>query len=198
MLSVWDELPAINAYLELVHPLILLLDEDAFREIYIRGERGDARWRLLSNTIMAVGSMAANSPTDMKHSLFYERAKVHLNLEIFGSPHLETVQALSILSGMYCHYLQQPNLANSLMGMTLRMAVAIGLHRDYSEASRPTSDEPAHSRAIELRRRVWWCVLIMDAWNAHSLGRPTMGRIGPGQTTKVPENTIVSESVSLL
>lgn len=189
--SMWDEVPAINAYFQYVQPYLPLLDEDAFRNTYLSRERKDDRWQLLLNTVLAMGSVALHDATDQTHTVFYERAKQYLNLDAFGSAHIETLQAMAILTGTYLHYIQEPNLANSLMGAISRMATTLGLHRDYTEGLK--NEGLANAMPwVELRRRVWWCLLIMDCWNSNFLGRPTMGRIGPGHTTRIPEKPTVS------
>lgn len=192
LVSFWDEVLAINAYLYNVHPQIPLLDEAEFRESYTRKDRDDSRWKLLLNAVLAMGSMAATTAGDKTHAVFYERAREHLGLENFGHAHVETVQALAILSVMCLHYVQQPNLANFMLGVSFRMATTLGLYRDYSESiSRSGGDNYKSASLVELRRRLWWCLLMMDGWNANYLGRPTMGRIGPGHTTQQPQYPIV-------
>lgn len=189
--SLWQEVPAINAYFQYFHPLFPLLEEKAFRDTYSSRQRGDWRWQLLLNAVLAMGSVALHDATDRTHATYYERAELHLGLRVFQSAHLETVQALAILSGMYLHYVQRPNLANVLMGAVWRMATSLGLHRDFSEGLKP-ADVQATSSSIELRRRVWWCLAIMDGWNSIYLGRPTISRTGPGHTTRLPETACVS------
>lgn len=190
-LTMWDEVPAINAYFTYVHPQIPLLDEEDFRDCYVTRKRSDTRWRLLSNAVFAMGSTVANTAEDKAHLLFYERAREHMALETFGSASLETVQALAILGGMYLHYIQQPNLANFLVGATFRMATTLGLHRDYSESA-SASRLPNFSHTAELRRRTWWSLCSLDACNSNFLGRPTLGRLGPGHNARKPENPVVS------
>lgn len=188
--TMWDEVPAINAYFTYVHPQIPLLDEADFRETYMSRKRQDSRWELLLSSVLAMGSVAANTAEDGVHTVFYSRAREHLNLETFTTVHLETVQALTILGGMYLHYAQQPNIASVLVGATFRMATTLGLHRDYAESG-SAAKTPEASHMVELRRRVWWSLCCLDACNSNFLGRPTLGRLGPGHNTKKPEQPIV-------
>jgi hypothetical protein len=188
--TMWDEVPAINAYFTYIHPQIPLLDEADFRETYMSRKRQDSRWELLLSSVLAMGSVAANTAEDGVHSVFYSRAREHLNLETFTTVHLETVQALTILGGMYLHYAQQPNIASVLVGATFRMATTLGLHRDYAESG-SASKTPEAAHMIELRRRVWWSLCCLDACNSNFLGRPTLGRLGPGHNTRKPEQPIV-------
>jgi len=188
--SAWDEIPLINAYFTYVHPFIPLIDQQSFRDTYMASQRTDSRWQLLLNVVLAMGSMAAGPSEDSGHHIYFARAKQYLDIDTLDSAHLETVQALAILSGFYLHYLQLPNQANALMGATLRIATMLGLHRDYSEGVVPgKTTRPGSS--IEMRRRIWWCIFMLDSWVGNTLGRPSMGRMGHAITAKLPQEPIV-------
>ena len=188
--SAWDEIPLINAYFAYVHTFIPLIDEQSFRDSYMTGRRSDKRWALLLNAVLSLGSVAASTSDDHGHRIYYARAKAYLDLECQGTPHLETVQALALLGGFYLHYVQQPNLANALMGTALRMSTTLGLHRDYPEVM--SSTKPKHlGFSLEMRRRIWWCLWNLDAWAGSALGRPSM-RMGYALTAKPPQEPIVS------
>lgn len=170
--SLWDEIPAIQAYFVYVQPFVPLIDEQDFRDTYMTGRRSDKRWALLLNTVLALGSVAASTSDQNEHRIYYARAKKHLDLECQGNPHLETVQALALLGGFYLHYVQQPNLANAIMGTAMRMSTILGLHRDYPE-SMSTAKPKNVGFSIEMRRRIWWCLWNLDAWAGSTLGRPS-------------------------
>lgn len=190
--SAWDEIPLINAYFSYIHPIAPLLNEQDFRDTYMMRSRHDTRWMLLLNTVLALGSMANSSHSDEHgHRIYWQRAKQSLNFETLGSAHIETVQALSLLSGLYLHYIQEPNLAISLMGATFRLAVSLGLHRDYSEGIDPAKREN-NGHSIELRRRLWWSLFVMDSWVGYGLGRPSMGRMNHAISVKLPQKMISS------
>lgn len=192
--SAWDEIPMINAYFTYIHPFIPLIEETTFRETYMAGQRTDSRWQLLLNTVLAMGSVAASNSEDTTHQTYFNRAKQHLDMDTLDSAHLETIQALAILSGFYLHYLQTPNQANALMGATLRVATMLGLHRDYTEGVGPAKVQKA-AFSIEMRRRIWWCVFMLDAWVGNTLGRPSMGRMSFAITAKPPQEPIVCSSL---
>ncbi|KIW18525.1 hypothetical protein PV08_02813 [Exophiala spinifera] len=187
--TAWDEIPLINAYFTYVHPFIPLLEEQSFRDTYMAASRTDTGWLLLLNAVLVMGSIANSSAEDTAHLIYYERAKQYLTIEVLDSAHLETIQALAILSGFYLHYVQSPNQANSLMGSTLKLATTLGLHRDYSEGVGPAKAEKA-AYSIEMRRRVWWSTFMLDTWAGNSLGRPSMGRLSPAITAKLPQEPI--------
>lgn len=123
---------------------------------------------------------------DHNHINFYNRAKEHLGLDSFGSSHLETLQALALMGGYYLHYINRPNMANAVTGAALRMACALGLHR---ETSVDPSNLDGDSLQSELRRRTWWSLFCLDTWASTTLGRPSLGRWGPAITIRPPEGT---------
>ena len=192
----WDEMPVIDAYFTFVHPFTPLIEEQTFREAYMAAQRTDSRWQLLVNSVLAMGSVAAGTAEDISHQIYFNRAKQHLNMDTLDSAHLETVQALAILSGLYLHYVQVPNQANTLMGATLRLATMLGLHRDYAEGVGPAKAKKA-SFSIEMRRRVWWCTFMLDTWAGNTLGRPSMGRMSHAITAKPPQEPI-GQSTAML
>ena len=174
----------IDAYFNRVQILVPMLDEPSFRADYLSGRRHDAPWLALLNMVFAMGSIVANKSDDHNHINFYNRAKDHLGIDSFGSGHLETLQALSLMGGYYLHYINRPNMANAISGAALRMACAMGLHREsISEQS------GANQLVVEQRRRTWWSLFCLDTWASTTLGRPSMGRWGPAITIRSPEGT---------
>lgn len=192
--SMWAEIPAINAYFHFVHPIIPMLDEDLFRNTYMTSNRADSRWKLLLNSVLAMGCVAGNSAADLSHETYWDLAKEELGLSLLSAAHIEVIQALTILSGMYLHYIQQPQLAHHLMGAALRMATTLGLHRDYAEGTIRGRD-PNVLAEVELRRRLWWCLLILDGWNLNHSGVPTIIPDKRNQTARIPEKPVVSSPV---
>lgn len=174
----------IDAYFNRVQILAPMLDEPSFRADYLNARRHDAPWLALINMVFAMGSIAANKSDDHSHISYYNRAKEHLGLDSFGSGHLETLQALTLMGGFYLHYINRPNMANAMMGAALRMACAMGLHREG------LADQGNASTAlIEQKRRTWWSLFCLDTQAGTTLGRPSMGRWGPGITIRSPEET---------
>ena len=114
----------------------------------------------------------------------------HLNMSSFGSGHIYTVQALALYGGWLLHYLNKPNTASAVMGATLRMAVAMGLHRAQMPRHYPIYSQSAGHSSIMTRIRTWWCIFCLDTWAAATLGRPGLGYLDPG--------TVLTSSTSSL
>ncbi|KAI5367559.1 hypothetical protein Slin15195_G026880 [Septoria linicola] len=194
-----DYLPAadignklIDSYFAHIHVLMPMIEEDAFRHSYLYGSRRDSSWLCLLNMVLALGSLASSTCCSEDHMAYYQRARKHMEVETFGSGSLFTLQAFALLSGYYLHWLNRPNEANGIMGATLRMATAHGLHREYSDSRRneaPPSSAVLLSNSevpVEIRRRTWWSLYILDSWASITTGRPSLGRTGHGITIQHP------------
>lgn len=183
----WKGQTLIDAYFKRIHAFIPMLDETAFRADYLEGQRSDAPWLALLNMVFAMGSVAGTKSEDTNHFTYYNRAMERLPMDAFGSSHIETVQALAIIGGYYLHYINRPNMANAVLGAAIRMASALGLHRE-SLAHGGTTDVAA----AETRRRTWWSLFCLDTWATTTMGRPSFGRWGPAINIQSPEFGIAS------
>ncbi|KAK7178065.1 fungal specific transcription factor [Paraphaeosphaeria sporulosa] len=184
----------IETYFERVHPFFPMIEERKFWSTYLRGDRNDSSWLTLLNMVFALGSLASSTASNEAHYVYFNRSRGYLSLESFGSGNLEVLQALAIMSGYYMHYLNRPNEAHSLTGGVVRMATALGLHREYSDRSaRDSNHSPSlldhsdkHTVLPENRRRIWWSLFCLDAWASTTTGRPSLGRMGPSITVLRP------------
>ncbi|KAL2821844.1 fungal-specific transcription factor domain-containing protein [Aspergillus cavernicola] len=172
----------LNAYFVNFQPFAPLLDEEAFRTTCLLGHRKDDQWLALLNIVLALGGIT--SAGNDTHRRYFERSMSHLNLAWLGNPSLEVVQALGLIGGWYCHYISQPNLAYSLMGAAVRMAVSLGLQREPCDNS--PAPNPMRSRSQEANRRTWWSLCCLETWGHETLGRPSMDFFAPSITVNLP------------
>lgn len=177
----WKGQTLIDAYFKRIHVFVPMLDETSFRADYLEGQRFDAPWLALLNMVFAMGSIVAMKSDDYNHLNYYSRAMEYLPMDSFGSSHIEMVQALALIGGYYLHYINKPNMANAVLGGTIRMASALGLHR---ESLAQSSNDVA---AAETRRRTWWSLFCLDTWATTTMGRPSFGRWGPAINIRAPE-----------
>ncbi|KAK4193825.1 lactose regulatory protein LAC9 [Podospora australis] len=177
----WKGQTLIDAYFKRIHVFVPMLDESTFRADYLEGQRTDAPWLALLNMVFAMGSIAAMKSDDYNHINYYNRAMEHLPMDAFGSSHIETVQALALIGGYYLHYINRPNMANAVLGAAIRMASALGLHRE--SLAQGSTD----IIAAETRRRTWWSLFCLDTWATTTMGRPSFGRWGPAINIRPPE-----------
>lgn len=95
---------------------------------------------------------------------FLERAVGGISAEQLESGSLVLVQAFTLLSNIS----QKRNKSNSgsmYLGIALRMAIGLGLHREL-----PLWNIKPFER--EVRRRVWWVLVTFDAGASITFGRP--------------------------
>jgi hypothetical protein len=174
----------IDAYFLNFQPFAPLIDEEAFRTTHMLGRRKDDRWLALLNIVLALGNITAAGADNKTHYAYFERSMERLNLRSLGDPCLEVVQTLGLMGGWYCHYSSQPNLAYSLIGASLRMAVTLGLQREPSDIH--SMLDPRKSGIQEFKRRVWWSLCCLETWGHETLGRPSMDYFGPSITVNLP------------
>jgi hypothetical protein len=135
-----------------------ILDEVTFRQTFALQQRSDDRWLGLLNIVLALGSIAAHPATDNSHTFYYQRSRDYVGFDTLGESHIETIQTLGLMAGHYLHYIGQPNLAIPLMGIAIRLAVSVSLHRECVLQSLEDSS------GCELRRRLWWSLVCLDTW----------------------------------
>jgi transcriptional regulatory protein GAL4 len=85
---------------------------------------------------------------------------------IFGSGNLALVQALLLLSN-YTQKRNRPNTGWNYLGLAVRMALSLGLHKES-----PNWETTLLQR--EMRRRVWWGLFIFDSGASITFGRPVL------------------------
>ncbi|KAK5120593.1 hypothetical protein LTR85_006249 [Meristemomyces frigidus] len=60
-----------------------------------------------------------------------------------------------------------------IVGIAVRLAQALGYHEEKT-ITRGRADGKADPLEVDMRRRVFWCILVMECGLAHSLGRPAI------------------------
>ncbi|KAL2208518.1 hypothetical protein CC79DRAFT_1331684 [Sarocladium strictum] len=95
---------------------------------------------------------------------YVEKAE-HLLPSVMSGCSLAHVQAL-MLYCLHLHISRERNACWNIFGAAIRMAVAIGLHRNGRS---PTSS----SMERELRKRIWWTLFAFECIECSSLGRPS-------------------------
>ncbi|KAL7947769.1 fungal-specific transcription factor domain-containing protein [Trichoderma barbatum] len=173
----------VDAYFKRVHVLTPLLNEASFRKHYNEGRRCDAPWLSLVNMVFATSSIMSTPSSNLNHIKYYNQAIEHIHLSAFGSSNIETIHALALLGGYYLHYINRPNMANAIIGAILRMATALGLHREPP----PEEESQSDASVLETRRRTWWTLFCLDTWGTTTLGRPSFGRWGPAINIQPPK-----------
>ncbi|KAJ5893453.1 fungal-specific transcription factor domain-containing protein [Penicillium taxi] len=83
-------------------------------------------------------------------------------VELMDQPSVTAVQTC-ILLGSHHVYHGRPNLSFALLGATIKMSQALGMHREPSRGD---------FENIEERKRVWWTIYTWDRFASITYGRP--------------------------
>lgn len=83
-------------------------------------------------------------------------------VELMDQPSVTAAQTFCLL-GSHHVYHGRPNLSFSLLGATIKMSQALGMHREPLRAS---------FEDIEERKRVWWTIYTWDRFASITYGRP--------------------------
>ena len=116
-------------------------------------------------------------------ALYRTKTTECLVLGNYTKPSRYTIETL--LLSMHVEYVRSQDAQTGLwmlLGMTIRLALRMGYHRDGSDFSSQIS--PFHA---EMRRRVWCIIVMIDAGAAAQFGLPRMVQV-PQSSTAEPRN----------
>lgn len=159
----------IDAYFRYYHTTYPFLHEQTFRAQYeglSPRPRGET-WPILLNTVLALGAWNTGEEDSTMDDTFYHAVSRHTqDSSVFEVGNLALVQALLLLSN-YTQKRNKPNTGWNYLGLAVRMALSLGLHKEFpgwkiSDLQR------------EMRRRVWWGVYIFDSGASITFGRPVL------------------------
>ncbi|KAK7414437.1 hypothetical protein QQX98_006716 [Neonectria punicea] len=196
-----DELELIDAYFSHVHLVTPMVDEADFRKRHADSdapENQSSSWLALLNSVLAVGCLASDSSQFSGHNVYYKRALPYLGTSSFGSGHLHTVQALALYGGYILHFLNKPNMASAVIGATMRMAMAMGLHRVQLPQSESREPDSSVESSVITRIQTWWSLFCLDTWAATTLGRPGLGYWNPATVLTSPTSSLASTDYSTI
>lgn len=159
----------IDAYFRYYHTTYPFLHEQTFRAQY-GGQsprpRGET-WPILLNTVLALGAWSIGEEDSTLDDTFYHAVNRHSqDTSIFEVGNLALVQALLLLSN-YTQKRNKPNTGWNYLGLAVRMALSLGLHKEFPGWKISDLER-------EMRRRVWWGVYIFDSGASITFGRPVL------------------------
>ncbi|ORY78258.1 fungal-specific transcription factor domain-domain-containing protein [Protomyces lactucae-debilis] len=147
------------------HPLYPLTFEPIFRAEYHNKIPKPKPWPALLNIILALGTWySSDSSEEVNDIAFFRVAQANLSLDIFSAGDLPSVHVLALMSD----YLFKRNKCNTgylYLGLAIRMAVGIGVHREYTNSAIAPWEK-------EIRRRTWCTLFNMEVAACIMLGRP--------------------------
>lgn len=185
----------IEAYFTYYHSCYPFIHEATFRAQYLGlspRPREDV-WEILLNAVLALGAWCINTETGSADLSFYQNARMRLNGGVLETGSLPLVQALTLWSN-YVQKRNKPNTAWNYLGLAVRMATGLGLHRDFPGwKSSPLKQE--------MRRRAWWGLFIFDSGSAITFGRPIMlpeqGVVDTKMVLNIEDDDLTAENMEM-
>lgn len=159
----------IDAYFQEYHCVYPFVHEATFRaqfhEIVPRPTRRS--WDMLYHAILALGAWSLNKDQVGLEDYLYRRAlTLGQHESVFETANLTSIQALVLLSNL-SQKRNAPNTGWNLLGLAVRNALSIALHRELPHWNISLMER-------EIRRRVWWGVYIFDSGASTTFGRTVM------------------------
>lgn len=111
---------------------------------------------------------------------FYQAAWAALQRDMLEQGTLELVQGLGIMAN-YLQRSNRPNAGYICLGIAIRMALALGLHM-------PTTSQRSTPLEKEMRTRVWWALVTLEAGCSVTFGRPHALGTAALKTVPLPIN----------
>ncbi|KAH6886845.1 fungal-specific transcription factor domain-containing protein [Thelonectria olida] len=179
----------IDAFFSLYHSTFPIVHEPTFRAQYEGSlPRPDKdNWNILANILAALGSFVSSNSADATDLPIFQAVQKGLfadNLEV-GT--LTLVQAFG-LSANYLQKRNKPNSGYNYGGLALRLAIGLGLHKEFEGAM-------VSPLQREIRRRIWWCLCVLDVGATITYGRP-LNWPQAGVEAALPRNIYEKDLVS--
>lgn len=157
----------IDAYFRTYHLSYPILHEPTFRAQYaeILPQPHGRCWPVLAYTVAAIGVFATSTDaySDLDLRLF-THARALLSFDLLEVGNLTLVQALTLVSN-YQQKRDKPNSGYNYLGLAVRMATGLGLHKEFPGWN-------ISQLRMEIRRRVWWSLCVFDVGATITFSRP--------------------------
>ncbi|TVY88081.1 Regulatory protein, partial [Lachnellula willkommii] len=156
----------IDAYFRLYHLSYPVVHEPTFRAQYsevIPRPNGDC-WLILAYVIAAIGMYTTSTTLESNDLPLFAQAKSMLSINLLETGNLTLVQALTLISN-YQQKRNKPNSGYNYLGLAVRMAMGLGLHKEFQGWN-------ISPLKMEIRRRVWWTLCVFDSGATITFSRP--------------------------
>ncbi|EGV65453.1 hypothetical protein CANTEDRAFT_129707 [Yamadazyma tenuis ATCC 10573] len=175
----------INQYFETYHISYPMVHKPMFMAQFNEIVSPPNGWESLLYIVAAIGSfMSAVSPEENDDLILFEIAKSKLSIDVLETGNLTLVQTLTLMSN-YLQKRDKPNSGYNYLGLAVRMALGLGLHKQISDTNESLLDQ-------ETKRRIWWCLYIFDCGQTITYGRP-LGIPCAGIDSRLPLNILDTE-----
>ena len=159
----------IDAYFQNYHVCYPFVHEATFRAQYheIVPRPSKQSWDLLYHAILALGAWTLNNDQiGLEDYLYRHSLALGQQESVFEAASLTSIQALVLLSNL-SQKRNSPNTGWNLLGLAVRTALSLALHRELPHWNISLIER-------EARRRVWWGLYIFDSGASTTFGRAIM------------------------
>jgi transcriptional regulatory protein GAL4 len=159
----------IDAYFHDYHVCYPFVHEATFRAQYheLVPRPAQRSWDMLYHAVLALGAWSLNkNQVGLEDYLYRKALTLGQHESVFEAANLTTVQALVLLSNL-SQKRNSPNTGWNLLGLAVRTALSLALHRELPHWNISLLDR-------EIRRRVWWGLFIFDSGASTTFGRAIM------------------------
>lgn len=159
----------IDAYFRQYHLSYPIIHEATFRAQYseVIPQPNGKCWQILAYTIAAIGVYTSSDTLSSNIDLeLFAHARSMLSFDHLELGNLTLVQALTLISN-YQQKRDKPNSGYNYLGLAVRMATGLGLHKEFAGWK-------ISPLQMEIRRRVWWSLCVFDVGATITFSRPTV------------------------
>lgn len=147
-------------------------------------------WKALVYIVAALGAFSSSLEPSSVDGALFNLAKSHLSIDDLETGNMSFVQALALMSN-YLQKRNKPNSGYNYLGLSMRMAMGLGLHKEFPKWEISPLE-------LEIRRRVWWMLFVFDVGATITFSRP-LGWPTKGIEVALPLNIhdMVCSSISV-
>ncbi|KAF3080750.1 hypothetical protein TWF102_002106 [Orbilia oligospora] len=164
----------VTAFFQEYHPLFPVLHRPKFLSIYenlINCEQESPEYPREYHEIaqlflvFSIASSQSETRNTAEHESFTRQWQYALEA-IMLEPSLESLQCL-VLAQLYCMSIGDDSRLNQYKSLAVGTAMRLGLNQDQKKFG-------VTALQLEMRKRAFWCVYLLDAFSASMLGLPTL------------------------
>lgn len=157
----------VSAYFASYHTSYPFVHEATFRAQYhhLIPRPDSSSWDLLLQAVIALGAWACaeEQQTGVDEALFRRTKALAHHSSVVECASMTLVTALTLMSNL-AQKSNRPNTGWNFLGLAVRMALSLGLHRELADWKISLFER-------EMRRRVWWGLFIHDSGASTTFGR---------------------------
>ncbi|XXH00994.1 hypothetical protein Hte_007345 [Hypoxylon texense] len=157
----------IDAYFRVYHVSYPMVHEPTFRAQYsevIPRPDGNS-WLVLAYVVAAIGVFSADTQISNFDLPLFAQARSMMSFNLLEVGNMTLVQAFTLISN-YQQKRNKPNSGYNYLGLAARMAMGLGLHKEFQG----WSISPLN---MEIRRRVWWTLCVFEVGATITFSRPS-------------------------